>query len=646
MANTPDDSGHRAVAGYFYQALLTSAMPVELLGLANRDDTGDGFELILAVYSEEHGQDAVAIARGKTTLMAKVVQHKFSAWPEHPNNCIQPQELFEIIDKLSEAAKRIKDRYNCEPHMCLHTNRSLSPQARQFIEDSKANRDNDDLDSTVERTEGKGRKKRVHNKGRSLEKNKIYRQCLKKLEYEVKSVSDAIEALNQRAASFGVLPEEVNGRLSRIEGEIFGRMTHAGLREITLADLDRWLTGDGAPEVICSTRTVECMRAEIDNSGAYLQSLNPLLRRVKQQDLASAHMNPVVLIVGDGGVGKSALVFQYLSSLLKDPPTRYVAACDVRSASDSWCGTLFCRWRNSTDQGLRLSDPESIIRRLDLATRNGEKPILLLWIDGVDERDSEIRLLQAIGPLQPLLQSEKTHCERTGDAPRLQLILTCRTAQDYELRFGNEDQFGDGYRQAAVIDMTQFTADELSTLPQGFLPDSVARRLQGCFASRSARKIATLDPGGDRLGVLKYEDAEPFLHPPLMAALRKVDEVVANKCLNRDNTAMSQVAGQYLKWFANKVCRRFRALKASRVFLQLEQIEVATRRVRPPFRYSEHWKSPAVLCGFTDLEALDLYDEARSAGLIHSEGSQTWRWRNTYVVLGIRANTVQEEVVS
>lgn len=646
MTNTPNDSGHRAIAGYFYQALLTSGMPVELHEAAHRDRTGDGFELISAVYPEEHGQDAVAIARAGTTVIARVVQHKFSSWPERSSNYLLPSDLFEIIEKLNEAAGRVKARYGCEPRLCLHTNRFLSPQAKEFLEDCKANRANSDLDDTVERIEGTGKEKRVRHEGRSLVKNAFYRRCLEKLEYDVKSVVDAKDALRRRAASFGVLPEEVDDRIKRIESEIIGIMTQAALREITLADLDKWLTGDAYPKEICSPTTVDCMREDIKQVGSYLEPFHPLVLREKQRELSAAKFNPVVLIVGEGGVGKSALVFQYLWSSLKEPPTQYFGACHVRDANAFWCGKLFCDWRQSTNQNLQLSDPERILQRLDLATKDRENPILLLWIDGIDECDDDSTLQSTIRALRSVLRKEKTRCQTTGEAPRLQLILTCRTAKDYELRFGEEDQFNHGHQRVPPIKLEQFTVNEISSLPLSFLPDSVSRRLHDGLINVASSNATAEEEPLVRLGTLKHEDAAPFLHPPLMAALRTVGEIVANDCLDQNHDAMRTVSSKYVTWFAIKACRRFRARDVGHVFRQLVEIEKTTRRIAPPYSMKSHWIDPAVAYGFTSLEAEGLFGEALSAGLIEEEGFRRWRWRNKYVILGIQANDVQEEVVS
>jgi hypothetical protein len=646
MTNTPDDSGHRSVAGYFYQALLTSAMPVELYEAAHRDRTGDGFELVSAVYPEEHGQDAVFIARAGKKVIAKVVQHKFSRWPERTSNDIQPTELFDILETLDLALKHVKSRYPVEPRICLHTNRKLSQQSRQFLEDSKAKRPNKDLDETIEHSVGKGKKKKTFFKGRTVKKNALYRRCLENLEYEVKHVADAQQALRKRAACFGVLPEEVADRIKRIEGEIYGSMTQAACREITREDLDKWLTGDANPKEICSRTTMDCMHREINDAGGYLKPFEPLLSRDKQRDLAAAKLNPVVLIVGEGGVGKSALVFQYLLSLLKNPPRQYVGASHVRDVSANWCGGLFCHWRDTNDHNIRLSDPGTILRRLELATENCELPLLILWLDGIDERHSDSTVRETLRQLQPLLREEKKRIHVSGVGPRLQLILTCRRVDDYETQFGEEDQFMHGHQSSHSIRLDRFTDLEMSNLPQGFVPDSVAQRLQSTLASLQSNGGDADDGRLNRVGGLKLEDAMPFLHPPLMAALREVGEHTANACLDQEPDAMRQVASVYLKWFAYKVCRRARAQEKEDVYSLLQSVVDATTTQRPPLQFNRDWKTPATSSGFTAIQARDMFREALSAGLIDEQGNNLWNWKSKYVTLGIQANTIEGEVVS
>jgi hypothetical protein len=639
MSKIPDDSGHRSIAGYFYQSLLTSALPIELIEALHRNPAIDGPEMMSVVFPEEHGQDAVAIAGAGTTVLVKVVQHKFSAWPNE--NPIRPSELFEIIEKLAQSASHVEKRFNVKPRICLHTNRPLSPYSEKYLGACRKGLPNDALDNTVQKV---GKDGEVLNEGRTPEKNQLYRDLLKNLEYDVKQVEDAKAALQRRAFQFGVTPEEVNHRFARIEGEIYGILTHAGLRSVKLSDLDRWLTGDDAPRIICSPESSELMLQELSKAGAYLEEFHPLISRDRQQDLENARDSAVVLVAGDGGVGKSALVFQYLKSLIRTPLRQYVSGRHVRSDLQFWTGDLLCKLRNSKDHNLTRNSPASVIDRFKHATNNCEHPVLVLWLDGIDESDTGLNAMNALEQLMPLLQEEQARAMQSGAAPRLRVILTCRRQEDYEARYGFEDQFGSGQHAAHVIRLTEFTYDELLRIPDKFLPDSVRKRLEA--AIQNFATAAPNDPNDKRLGGLKQQDVEPFRHPPLMAALKRVGETVANDCLDQQHDAMRTVSSEYVLWFAIKACRRFRAREKRHVFQQLIEIERATQRVVPPYSFKQHWIDPAVVYGFSSLEAHDLYNEAVSAGLIEEQGVRRWRWRNRYVVLGIQANDVQEEVVS
>ncbi|MCA9037682.1 MAG: hypothetical protein KDA91_21260 [Planctomycetaceae bacterium] len=636
MSDTPDDSGHRSIAGYFYQSVLTSALPVELLETLHRDGATDSIELMSIVYPEEHGQDAVVIAGAGTKVVAKVVQHKFSSWPDKNTNEISPAELFDILEKLDKSAQHVKERHKVEPRICLHTNRRLSLHSKKYLDASRNDEPNDALDKTVQQLDKDG--KVTANAGRSLEKNKLYRECLKKLEYDPKHVGDAKATLERRAHTFGVTTTEVNERMKRIEGEVYGIMTNAALRKISLADLDRWLTGDDAPSPIASKRTDEIMRGELNDAGQFLDRFHPLVTRGQQTELAAALNSSIILVVGEGGLGKSTLVFQYLTSVLQIPPTQYVSARHVTDTSSVWCGHVFCRWRNSQNHNLRNCDPEGVLKRLELATPTGKSPLLLLWLDGIDESGAE-RFDDVLRELRPLLREEQNRINATAAAPRIQLILTCRRADDFEVPYGIEDQFGNGNYRVPVIEMQQFNRSDISNLPDGFLPPTVVKRFcEGLEDSNNK----TWD-NGQRIDALTESDIEPFCHPPLMAALRQVDEKTAHGCLDKDSASMRKVAKLYLKWFALKVCRRRRARAKEEVFQQLSVIADACGN-NGPFSYYDHWESPAIKFGFLQLQAHDLYKEALSAGLILKHGTQKWHWRNCYVTLGIEESVKQEGV--
>jgi hypothetical protein len=614
-----DDSGHRALVGFFYQSVQTAGLVVEVDVGLQRD--GDRYEIVTVVRPEEFGQDAVRLTDSGTEVRAKVVQHKFSENPQ--DNAIEPSELFEIIEKLNNTAQHVVEKYSCTVETCLQTNRPLSSESQEIFDAAKNGTAQTKLD------------------GKDLK----FRRWLKQLSYDSRTFAKAVEALTNRAKAFGVLDAEVQQRLPAIEGELFGAISRNTARQVTLANLDSWLTQDEHPRQLCCPSTSQVMADKLNDLFPIRPDDDPLLPRSALSALQSCFEKPLIHIFGDGGVGKTAIAMQYLRSILRDTPPPFVGATHIIDIDERWVGSLYTTWRNSRNDNLTKESLDTLINRLELSVSAPQRPMLFLLVDGIDERDRE----QARHPLRQLVHfmtAERRRSGNVGALPRAQLIVTSRGKADFH-NWILDDPFNDDLTATEPVEVQIYSNDELSSISSEHLPPDMARRIAATldvYGQRTETRFSSSAASDLRpIGTLSFDILEALRHPPLLAALRRVARVSPETglaMLDGDSAACGEVSRHYLVWFANKVLRRqwFQNYNMDDVFDLLHVVLLAVGS-EPTFRtYRESWENPLKGYGATLFEAKHLFRESLSAGLVLQESQERWQWRNAFVCRGIAAH--------
>ena len=613
-----DDSGHRALVGFFYQSVQTAGLVVEVDSGLQRN--GDRHEIITVVRPEEFGQDAVRLTDTGTEVRGKVVQHKFSENPK--DNAIVPSELFEILEKLNVTAEYVAATYSCKVEMCLQTNRPLSPESQEIFDAAKNGTPHAKLDG----------------------KDSKYGQWLKELSYDSRTFANAVAALTKRAKAFGVLDAEVQQRLPAIEGQLFGAISRNTARQVTLADLDSWLTGDEFPRQLCDSTTSQIMAGQLDDLFPIRPDDAPLLSRSALSALQRSFEKPVIHIFGDGGVGKTAIAMQYLRSMLCATPPPFLGATHIIDVDERWLGTLYTTWRNSLNDNLRKESMDTLISRLELAVSAPHKPLLLLLVDGIDERDRH----QPRHPLRQLVQfvtAERRKSGNLGALPRAQLIVTSRSKADLH-DWILDDPFNDDITATEPVEVHIYSNDELSSISTEHLPPEIARRIAATldvYGQRTEPRFSSTAGELRPIGTLTFDTLEALRHPPLLAALRRVartSPATGLAMLDGDPIACGKVSRHYLLWFANKVLHRqwFQNLNMDDIF-DLMHVVLLAGAVEPSYRpYRETWEKPLEDYGATRLDARNLFRECLSAGLVLQESQERWQWRNAFVCRGIAAH--------
>lgn len=637
-----DDSGHRALAGFYYQSIMTAALVVDLHEELRRDDEHDGFTCVSIVRPEEQGQDAFAVAHSAEETIAKVVQHKFSETPnEHP---IRPGELFEIFRGLHETVERVAAKYKVTTAGELHSNRPLSPESNACLEAAKENRAHPKLDA-VEFTEDKDGEEKTRHKGRTAELNRAFRQWLCEFNFNQRHFIDAVESLENRAASFGVLENELSSRVARIMGELFTQIAHNSARQITLSDLDRCLTNDDSPTALCSNSTTDQIRYDLSQYSRHVRHPPPMLKRnVFADHLHRIAEEPIVQVYGEGGVGKSVLVFEHLISQLSGPPP-FIGVSDARRPLEYLPGECFCRWRNSNDENIRTESLDSIVSRLEMASSGQQRPLLIIFIDGIDERDPD-SAAHIIRRFASVLESEKQRCLDEGERPRVQLYVTCREPRGWDSLVGFENPFRDELPGVYSVKVERLSDAELHAITDSVLDGDVCRRIQHILMHGNTNEYRRpQDEMFDDTSRKTQDFVDAMRHPPFLAALRRVEPADAINALGGDSGSRNKVARHYICWFMEKVVRRRKFEDASLVGRLLNRIVTQSGVTMAVLDFQDDWLEPLTSSHVSMVDADRLFREALSGGIVFRESHDKWRWRNEFVCLGVIADSQAENGV-
>lgn len=629
MALAPyDDSGHKALVGFFYQTAMSVDLVLTLEQDLERDPLG-GHRMMSFVRPEEFGQDALA---GPS---ATLVQHKYSENPD--SHKIKPAELYDIFTKLHAASQRVQSTYNCTPSCLLQTNRPLSFRSKKILEAAKSGQTYKYLDTT---TEYKDAKKRICYPGRTCAINIAYRSFLKALNFDPRSFANAIDALRTRAHGFGILDNEVSERVRTIVGAVFEGTTRTVGRDFRISDLDRLLTGDAAPRLLACEAVSHAMRTEITNGSHSFSHLPPLYSREVTKALQEAYTEPVIHLYGEGGAGKSALAFTYLESLVKPTPPPFVGGCHITRLDKHWTGGLFGQWRNTYNEDLRRQPVATLISRLATAAPSYSSPLMVVVVDGLDERDTH----QDRHPLDILLEfveGERQRTIATGACPRLQLIVTSRRLDELS-QYWIDDPYDRYSSRLCRIHIRIYSDDELTDIASKYFRQDFAQRireslrLKGNTPRPGHSSFPEPSERGHSFRPVAMPTLEALRHPPLIAALRELLPSEAMAVLDDDFAACTKVATFYLRWFVKKVQRRAVMRRAEAINWVLDKVSKQAGTSGQVFQYREDWENPITACGGAPLDALCVFDEACSAGLVLRAGDERWQWRNAFVCLGIQ----------
>jgi hypothetical protein len=639
------------LAGYLYQIVGVTGLSARAFG--GSDEPGDlTYALIIEarrsrVFHELHGEDVVLQRMDAPDHSALAVQFKFSQ--AGATNEIQPAELRDILHAFDRCRRAAAAEFPVSAY-ALITNRSLSSSAQTRYDRratpyaSTRSSDRRWLSPPASR-----RPAVTAEYGSITLATQAWYAVLQGLTvYPRIGYDHWMRGLRAYTEAQGLMPEEFDVAVSRLVGEAM-RATAAAALEVSREWLNSVVLGFSDARSLVLTAHAESARAGARELVArwLRDSLGPdedsLVRRALLNAVADqAAQHPVVLLLGSGGCGKSVLGAHYL---LEAASRCFVAVTPRRDLRPGWLGSVFNTWRSPTHGAEQAILPgDQVLRRLRVANRTTARPILILDIDGLDEwgeqEHEEVRrlldfCLTHATPLPAevvLIITARLTGANVGTARRnlIANLLSTDVPARMDLHIG-----------AVLVD--DFSLDELS---------AAARSLQSEAGRRIERSLVLAVPGtppattlGDDVpldaaqGVATPDLLISLRHPVLWGEFTRLPEEAQRQVLDGTAEGLNRLAETFVERFCLKAHRRRSSLWGQRVLQALVRIGRGYPASEAYARRATHWIAPA-RGPITDEEAIHLFDEAVSYGVIREEEPGEWTWRHAFVGVYLRS---QEE---
>jgi hypothetical protein len=600
---TQQESGHHAIAGFLYQLLGSGVESFEIFLGPRRADEPD--EVLVL---ERFGQDAAVLPGSGGDKKPKLIQYKYSS----TGDTIDPSDLRKILQALLKSVRDQSMEVD-QVEYKLVTNRPYSPVSEQWgaakeepenvLEDLIRQSSTSEIDDVSELA-----------------------SIFRRLECARRTPAELRQEVLTAGCGFGMLDDEIDAGVDRVVGLLMRKASDPGQRVVRCEDIHKALTNYDAPYPLLSARSVqvrcdEVARCKRDETGGH-----PTIPRVVSGEIARAALEyPLTVVVGDGGSGKSVAACDAIAIGLRElqtPPGFGLILPAFRANSEALMQTI-AGWRNLAQHRDGQSLKRSVGRLRGAFSGN---PLLVICIDAVDEKAGNARLTEdAQWFIRDLVHYANEEFERSG-LPVISIILTCRRAEELENLPRSGFPFESSHHSINVAD---FDDDEIKSLA-ATLDNGVKNRIIGRFQMRMA------EPGRMPSFAARPVCAlvlEAIRHPVLWRFFSTLGASAQHACLDGSTEELDKLAACYLDGFRLKAETRIGGLQKHECTMALE---TAAQQFRDaPVRIGERerdWLRPCISAGCSRLNAIRIFDEAMTAGLVLDveKHGRRWRWRHTW----------------
>ena len=602
------ESGHYSIAGFFFQ-LLASANDALKLFLVEDDQNNP-----TAVFEIERlGQDAVAYPdNGRPRL----IQYKYSSVGAE----LGPTELRDILIAFKKSLGDGDLNAN-DVDLYLTTNRKL-------------NSGSDDWNKAKSATEFK-----------SLLHDGVSEEVLTKLPYTLLwpifqrlvisqlGPDDANSRIVSIGKQYGMLHHEIESGIQKVIGLLVQTASSPGSRSLNRTKLIEALVQYPSPYQLNGKVSADLQKGEVlsfrDNETQFPQTKlkQTISRSISSQIALSTMSHPLVIVKGDGGVGKSVAMSDAALINLGDPkqPPTFALILKAADLERSSVQSAVKRWRNQN------YNPDGNDLRQCLERLGGVSsflPTIAVYVDGIDERGGFQSLsFDARQSLMGLIQSANAPSLADG-THSLSIVLSCRTEAELE------GLGGGGFSPACSlmrISVGDFDHDELEALSTNLQGDAaVANRFKAHLSighsRRTVPKQSTLAP----INPLRWK---LLSRPIIWRFFAQLSDAQKHAFLDGAKDALEALANEYKKWFFNKVEQRL----GQRDWAKSAFRSVAERldKGKNPLQetYLNDWVVPLRTIHCPDVYHRQLFDEGLSAGIFEIIDTENliWQWKHDWL---------------
>ncbi len=682
-AEARGDGGNRAFAGFFYQIFGALALRARAIVRTGADSELD---IILAVARdamstlevESHDFDAafrrVGLEGGPGVDERAVMQFKYSSKWQPPN--ITPSDLLDIVDTFVLNRSLASEWGDKIVVYSLITNRQLTKEAKELWQTTQAGG-----------AHAKFKKARHHKYGPTE-----WRAVMPKLRIpEPIDVNSFYKMLLRFAGRYGCLEEEVQKATNELLGYI---LKNVGIGNKIYLDQKHFIeayTGYDKARPITIDDILLCNKQELDSFSSewlMVDTVRTLRRDDLLSNITSATMeHALVMLYGEGGCGKSACLWQWVTDQVKngkDHKDRVATVKKSTEVQERLIAQLISDWRDlprglSMYEQVRCEPDEQALQRFINAQVNDEfketswsmrrssqgqvtQHVIHIVLDGIDEqlpgrdrdyrtRDTIVKILRTFWNMELVQKSNVS-----SRPPAITLVVSCRKPGEVEEWLGLDKGGGikdhihqisvDAFSDAELREVVQQNKNRLSIgladrivqatlrLPASFDPNYMGAGTQNMLSTpRSARVMggeASSSAKQDKSGLqLDIDLVEAIKHPIVWRLLLDLDENSQELALQGDRKGKIALGEKFLNWFCSKARHRGSPLEKFHLLSVMRPIAL-DHDIQGSHTF-DAWRDSACQDNFIDkLIARELYTEALLAGLISEEARNKWRWRHGF----------------
>ena len=498
--------------------------------------------------------------------------------------------------------------------------------------------------------------------------NVQYREIFDELHCKLLDEGQFREVLTREARRFGILEHECSDAADRMLTMLSNKAASLVNRRVTAAELEGELAGFRCPRRLRARNVLRAMLRHIGEEAEHVGV------PVDEKTLLRANLvhNPVfsrralVIIWGPGGTGKTVTAFQVLRRRIatsEEPPPPFVASARAEELRSAWVAETVSGWRNSPKPDHRQESIDTAIDRLLVASPS-DGPVLLLTLDGVDELRTAADHHAVLSLIRWFHRCDQ-ECLAARTLPRAVLIVTCRDRNEVSEWIATGG-FSAPVDEETLLRVDRFASAEICELARRTVETSVADRIEltasriedsdwnvsfltspsSWLAQQGASEVRFVRSAEgavrDRAARFDLGESREPARPQVCEALRDPslwrcfvdlgDERIHHAVLDGEPEALKKLSALYIKWVCWKAENRRYSVHRDMARLVLRSVAIGFAE---PWRTGSrvvHWIQPACsLAGCSPTDAIQMFKESESIGLIERVDEDHWKWRHTFV---------------
>lgn len=604
--NSDSQGGHRSLAGFVYQLLGTAAESVELVRL---DPKAPAIEGLITI--EQFGQDSF-VARVPETSQSRFTQYKHSLNGEQ----IQPAELREILERFV-ASVDLADLSISESQFVLATDREPADwtndlkQAQQLYQQNASLVNEEGLRALLWKST---RKVRPTCADDMLE-------IMKKLIWQSIDHAKMKVDIESRAFELGVTNDETADRIRRVLGLFLERSVSKTFRSIFRSELDDALAGHPRARTLRCDDARRHQRQSVEDALDRIHRNKPVARRTSVQEIADASLAyPLVIVVGDGGRGKSAAAWRALLEHLENenrPPDFAVGLHFSEFTKENLVEAFAC-WRNQTSRrdGANL---EVAFERLAAACPHPN--LLVLYVDGIDEKEGRANPYPANQRFVEALLQQIVQLRKDEQRKQISLVVSCRTVEEARWLTGLVSE-----QDWQPVELDEFSDLQLEELAESLEEKPCELILRVVSADWTSKQKFSKLPRPNFL--------EPLREPRVWAAFAELDSATQTDCLLGSVDGKRRLAQGYVRRIEEKAAKRLAMELDQHVIESILEASGKVSLTNPSEMCTKaQWAEVCKQYFFDASASKRLFDEFVTSGLFtrESEHGERWAWKQIWL---------------